>query len=41
MENSLFHQKMKDLKEKLSSINEDIVEIQKNNKKKARISSKR
>ena len=34
MENSLFHQKMKDLKEKLSSINEDIVEIQKNNKKK-------
>ena len=34
MDNSLFHQKMKDLKEKLSSINEDIVEIQKNNTKK-------
>lgn len=34
MENSIFHQKMKDLKQKLNSINEDIFEIQKNQKKK-------
>ena len=41
MENSIFHQKMKDLKQKLNSINEDIVEIQKNQKKKKnRYSSK-
>jgi hypothetical protein len=33
MEPSIFHQKMKDLKQKLSSINDDIVEIQKNQKK--------
>ena len=34
MDSGLFQQKMKDLKQKLSSINDDIVEIQKNNKKK-------
>ena len=32
MDSGLFHQKMKDLKQKLSSINDDIVEIQKNQK---------
>ena len=35
MDSGVFHQKMKDLKQKLSSINDDIVEIQKNNKKKS------
>ena len=34
MDSGLFQQKMKDLKQKLSSINDDIVEIQKNNNKK-------
>ena len=34
MDSSVFLQKMKDLKQKLSSINDDIIEIQKNNKKK-------
>ena len=34
MDSGLFQQKMKDLKQKLSSINDDIVEIQKNNIKK-------
>ena len=34
MDSGLFLQKMKDLKQKLSSINDDILEIQKNNKKK-------
>ena len=34
MDSFLFHQKMKDLKDKLSSINEDIVEIKRNNKRK-------
>ena len=40
MEPSIFHQKMKDLKQKLSLINEDIVEIQKNQKIKAKYSFK-